>query len=825
MKKIIDSSILFAVFTLVAIATAKAETVVWYTFDDLTPGDTLANGTTVENKVTPGTHDATVLGLNSYLLKPDSTKMPICTNGIPESFRVFDPVSGTMSEGVDRALRFQSTWNTGDGAFLQVANDADLRPEAFTVEAMVWFPKDTTSVNNWNVIAVHPAKMTCANADAWGFRFTGPNQIIVRFTRPREYTPTADKEDTYDNVTGADNVSVYSATVPAINDGRWHHVAFTAAPNGADSSKTDVKVFFDYNQVASSTLDFRPQFSDEDDCPVWIGSTRQSYGFLTGAIGEFRFSNVALTPGEFLRSHNAGLDKDVVLYYDFETQGESGQIVNIASPGIMDGTIITNNSLAPEFVEDSPVERLRQSMASAVYETSEKSLENYITSASSRKDGYVECMPLDVDWFSKTNFTVECFFKTENMTQIYTPLFRRWGGANVQVNIGVGGYGGNMGINISTNANYTQTERNISSFSAGTWNHVALVVNQTGETKTIKTYFNWHLKETFPLPSNLADTNLNGSGPKFEKWFFAGADGGSSFDGKIDSMRVTLRALEPQEFLTDRPYASGSTIAHISFDDETPNASADYGTLRESKYRGSITPTYSDIVPGPIIRDGEGGEILKKNNVKSISFPDTTDHSWVSYGSSDNNPVDTYYLHTSRDGQYRTSGTIEFWMKSSQTDADYDTVLWGGYARTTNAVGDVTSYQHSLIRFNNAHRLEFGFNASGTWRAVTATNVDVLDGKWHHVAFTFKPAPTDSSKMVATGYIDYEQVDTITCDGQLRLENNGYFDLRFAGEHGSGFGKKNFGGLIDELRISDCALEPSQFLRAERAPGFSIIIR
>lgn len=79
--------------------------------------------------------------------------------------------------------------------------------------------------------------------------------------------------------------------------------------------------------------------------------------------------------------------------------------------------------------------------------------------------------------------------------------------------------------------------------------------------------------------------------------------------------------------------------------------------------------------------------------------------------------------------------------------------------------------------------------------------------------------------MVATGYIDYEQVDTITCDGQLRLENNGYFDLRFAGQHGSGFGKKNFGGLIDELRFSDGALEPSQFLRAENNQGLTIIFK
>ena len=812
-----------------AACAVKAETVVWYTFDDLTPGDTLADGTNIVNKANPGTHDATVLGLMNYTLKPDSTKMPVCTDGISESLRIFDPVSRTMSEGADRALRFQSTWNTGDGAFLQIPNDADIRPESFTVEAMVWFPEGATSVNNWNVIAVHPAKMTCANADAWGFRFLDSTQISVRFTRPREYTPTAGEEDTYDNVTGADNVSV-GAVVPAVNDGRWHHVAFTAAPNGADSSKTDVKVFFDYNQVASSTLDFRPQFSDEDDCPVWVGSTRQSYGFFTGAIGEFRLSNVALTPGEFLRSHDAGLDKDVVLYYDFETLGESGQIVNIASPGIMDGTIITNNSLAPEFVEDSPVERLRQSMASAVYATSEKSLMNSITSASSRKDGYVECMPLDVDWFSKTNFTIECFFKTENMTQNYTPLFRRWGGWNVQVNIGVGYTGGNMGINISTNALYNQTERTISSFTAGTWNHVALVVNQTGETKTLKTYFNWHLKETFPLPSNLADTNRNGSGPLYEKWFFAGAAEGSSFDGKVDSMRVTLRALAPEEFLTDRSYSPSSTIAHISFDDETPNASADYGALCQGVYQGGAKAEigYSDDVPGVLIRDGLGGELITKHNSKSISFPDTTDHAWVSYGKINGNPLDVYYIHSTTGGQYHTSGTIEFWMKTNQQDVDYDTVLLSVYSPRAPI----------LIGFGPNSRLRIGFRTSEPgaegkyWTEVlssTTEGFNLVDGKWHHIAVTYRPNPEDAGKFTATGYIDYKVACSTTWLGHLDFESEGYKpdDVRFAGQHNisDGNGHKNFGGLIDELRFSDVALEPSQFLRAEHAPGFSIFIR
>jgi len=517
----------------------------------------------------------------------------------------------------------------------------------------------------------------------------------------------------------------------------------------------------------------------------------------------------------------SAFDPDCVLYYDFETLDGSGKVVNLANPGTMDGTIVAKNDLAPQLVEDSPAARLRQSEASGVYEASEKSLENYITSASSRRNGYVECTPTDVNWFSTTNFTIECYFKTENTTQTYTPLFRRWGGANVQVNLGIAGTAGYMTYNVSTNTDQ-QTEANIAQFSAGVWHHVAMVVDQTGETKTMKFYFDHGATPvtTVNLPSNLESDYRVSVGDQSGKWYIAGANGGNSFDGKIDSLRVTLRALEPEEFLTDRVYGVGSTISYISFDDATANASSDYGALKNGTYRGT-QPTYSDDVPGTLIRDGVDGALLTKHNAKSISFPDTTDHSWVSYGSIDNNPSDTYYLHTSRDGQYRTSGTIEFWMKSSQTDADYDTVLLSYYARNKSG----SSYQSILIRFNPAHRLEFGFNANGTWNVLIAANTDVLNGKWHHVAFTFKPAPTDSAKMVAACFIDHAQVATQTCDGPLLLENNGFFDLRFAGQHGSGYGKKNYGGLIDELRISDCALEPSQFLHAENAPGLSIFIR
>lgn len=515
-------------------------------------------------------------------------------------------------------------------------------------------------------------------------------------------------------------------------------------------------------------------------------------------------------------------DPDCVLYYDFETLDGSGKVVNLANPGTMDGTIVAKNDLAPQLVEGSPAARLRQSEASGVYEASEKSLENYITSSSSR-NGYVECMPTDVDWFAKTNFTIECYFKTENMTQTYTPLFRRWGGNNVQVNLGIAGNGGYMAYNVSTNT-AAQTQENIVQFSAGVWHHVAMVVDQTGETKTMKFYFDHSSTpvKTVSLPSNLESDYRDGSADRSGKWYIAGANNGNSFDGKIDSMRVTLRALEPAEFMTSRGFPQGSTITRLSFEDETPNASAEFGTLCEGRYQGTsgFEPTYPDDVPGVVIRDGEAGEVLTKHNLKSISFPDTTAHSWFFYGalSSVGTPMDVYYLHYDTNGVKRTAGTIEFWMKSSQTDADWDSVVLGLYKAGGSAW---------IVGFNGNHQIQLGFGASvAGWKYAIASGVNVLDGKWHHVAFTYGPNAKNEAMMDAKAYVDYNCIATTTVEGHMNLDStNDYFDFRLGGQRGHGHSEKNFGGLIDELRISDVALEPSQFLRAERAPGLTIVFR
>jgi hypothetical protein len=94
---------------------------------------------------------------------------------------------------------------------------------------------------------------------------------------------------------------------------------------------------------------------------------------------------------------------------------------------------------------------------------------------------------------------------------------------------------------------------------------------------------------------------------------------------------------------------------------------------------------------------------------------------------------------------------------------------------------------------------------------------EVTDGRWHHWAFTFQPNASDSTKSDIAFYLDHVRLGSIqTLPGRVAYDDT----LRFAiGEGGS-----SFTGLIDEVRISDCVLASSEFLRAEK-PGLTILVK
>lgn len=81
----------------------------------------------------------------------------------------------------------------------------------------------------------------------------------------------------------------------------------------------------------------------------------------------------------------------------------------------------------------------------------------------------------------------------------------------------------------------------------------------------------------------------------------------------------------------------------------------------------------------------------------------------------------------------------------------------------------------------------------------------VTRGVWHHAALTFDA--NGDSKL----WLDYTCVKTVTVGGK-RLEP---YEGMFAIGCNPKVSNRTFPGEIDEVRISDCALDPSQFLRVK----------
>ena len=509
----------------------------------------------------------------------------------------------------------------------------------------------------------------------------------------------------------------------------------------------------------------------------------------------------------------AALDPDCVLYYDFETLAEDGYTVeNIANPGVMQ--LSGGNKGLATVVDATPDAKIRQTRTATPAGDSAKAL-RYLQEGTEYDSRY--CTPPDgTDYFATTNFTIELFYKMDGDVGAWRTLFKRFGGNNVQVNLGTVSQN-KLGAQVTTghDTSYdTKTIYDTETTRDGQWHHVALVVDQTGETKTARLYRDYKLRGTATLATNLT-SKLKNSNPR---WYLTGSGDGYEFNGWIDSVRVTLRALEPQEFLWGEGmsigrFPAGSTLAHVKFDGSLNAADAEGGTFLNganvAAKDGGSPATFSDDVPGARIVDGEGGVVLSKNNTKSLYFANSR-VAWT-------NANDIYYLGKTLDGEDRTSWTVEFFMKAGSEQA--------AWARITSALagGNWNSWSPYIIEYNSGSK-KFALNGDGKNPKPSITfGKDVCDGDWHHVAFSFEPNNDrpDPTNSVMKLYIDYGEPAAVQTQSIFKYPGNLHFVLGGVGLSTD----TGYFGLIDELRVSDGALTPSQFLRAERTPGLSIFIR
>ena len=160
--------------------------------------------------------------------------------------------------------------------------------------------------------------------------------------------------------------------------------------------------------------------------------------------------------------------------------------------------------------------------------------------------------------------------------------------------------------------------------------------------------------------------------------------------------------------------------------------------------------------------------------------------------------------------------TIEAFVKPRYNDEDApDGGTPGHYILTKqNSIGSGTWLSSYSLSYNpDTKRFGTGISFGGDGEWISSDPVTDPDGKWHHVAATFKK-DNGAGQSVLTLYVNgnakSEQfpMNSILFTGAPLIIGAGNFNT----PDGTGTHRRNFIGNIDEVRISNQALDPADFL-------------
>ena len=808
---------------------AKADTIAWWHFDECEPGTT-APANTVASDQAPTTY------AHVYTIGNNNTISALSENGgdyLPtytKPFRgiaVYDPVTDTTRTN-NAAMKFRIARggsspdsNAGRARFgggLKFEGGYDLYESlygtsAITVEAFL-----CTTGGAYNLFApiVGSVNGTSWTDERFALYMRDDGTIAVRFA-------TSDGSSVWYTGDGLGKTKV--------NDGAWHHVAFTY-----DGSH--VRIYVDYALDKKSSDSSGRVYTKTGTIPTyssdnvtWVGGyatgdANNGGRKFPGVIDEMRVSNATLQPEQFLRMQPLDMDSDEIVRVSF-TPDEYGVLLKKDYMNLAD-------ALGPN--RQKAVFRKVSDAGSSSYDTETKAgdimagkteTDTWVENAASfyqetngvGKANYIQMNGISTvitnDAGANASYTVEMFFKTRKTIGgegSGKQSIMRFGGQpwwDVRLD------GENSKLHyVDNKADGTSDPFNRAESTADAddckWHHVAVVVN--GPAQKISFYFDYALDKsrTGTLP-NVGNGN---------SIFFASRESGNGqfFDGWIDDIRVTHRALEPREFLTTRPVGSGDISLLALFEqnyDFICASNANLSVTGDDEARtGDNVPTFVKASRGTLLLDGTNGTEQATNDYSvhlsrgRVVFP--SNPIWV---------LDSY--------------TVEFWAKfdgvidKNGTVASDPETLDSHIPIMRLATGNSNSYDWYVYRGreksrNNCIQMAIG-NEYPVWSLPSGKLL--IDGKWHHYAFTFEPVNDGTNTLVQIFY-DYKNVrygnpsrSGVTVGSRLPKRVDGRLML---GEGSSPH--PNLIGEFDAVRVSKGVLDPSQFLGRVRI-GAVITIR
>ena len=808
------------VFALAVFFAASADTVAWWHFDECDPGNPASTDTIVCDQApsmyaTPYSLAAKTGTAGSVDYLPTYAK-PFC------GLAVYDPVTDTTR--TNRAAMKFTTATGGSsnlpayyGGCLIVTNTASLLSSctaAFTVEAYICTTGGFDVAQNFGPIV--------ASVDGTGF--TSEKWALYLDTESAGLGGLAFRINT---VNGPTVRWQGSATSAKVNDGSWHHVAYTY-------DGTNVRLYVDHTLNKTYTLDKTGNISYHSiSNAIYIGGydnyVNGGYGYrrFPGLIDEVRVSNVALQPEQFLRMQPIDMDPDEIVRVSFDP-GEFGVLTkdgwnlsDMRGPGAQKAEYKTVSGAAASTFDAATK---AGSVMAAKSETDvwfEDAASFYQKTNGVRKANYVQMQYISGQLYgsdgANASYTVEMFYKTRSTVRGTTndrQVLMKFS-ATPYFNVIFNATGSNL-LYVPRTGNANQyLGSKFSDADDGEWHHVAVVVD--GAAQAMNFYFDYQLDKTQSGTLPAVDTGYS---------IFFGASVNSSgdssqwYDGWMDDIRVTRRALAPEEFLTSHPVGTGDTSLLALFEQNYDFTCASNAALSVTGFgearNGGNAPTFVKESRGDLILDGTNGN-ERVTNEYSVR-------------------LNTSRVVVTNVPFFETDAyTVEFWAKfdgivttNGEAIAADSTTLAQHAPILRLALPDNANYDWFFYRSNySAKYLQMA--SSGTYGGWNVPSDLVVDGRWHHYALTFEPVPGIATNSYVQLFYDYSPIPVELKDGGTKEKHTfPRFRKRVAGHRlmiGEGtYEQPNIQMKFDAIRISKGVLTPDKFLGRVRK-GFKLIVR
>ena len=618
---------------------------------------------------------------------------------------------------------------------------------------------------------------------------------------------------------------------------KWMHVALVhdrAMPRG--TSSYDIwTLYIDGEKVGSSQNEYWPGTTKAETPKLDIGARQSNYNPTVGVFDYWRVSDVALRPGEFLCDGGAGTlvkESATVAYWPLEATvsgGVDGRDAVGSSPlssGFRNARFV-QNAMTPS--EDCAFPGNPPNPRAALADGNVGCLQGAATSGCLEQNDVGQLLGLNESftvegWFSPricereakaANKEVCCYlFSTRpGYDRGWSFQYRAKGVSNFQFDFycidqeGTGDPAVNNSVFVSGAEIYGWYE---------TWHHLALVFDKAGGAK------GWGCWTLYIDGVRKGSVEPKRELKPIEKPYSFLLGGRvdvaeQSFQGKIDCVRVSKAALQPNQFLcaTENPAAATDVIAFWPLNVKNGT----YLDLRDvsgnNRHFISMDSQQSiQLVSGDTENDGPAianpdrsrgfrGNPKATRGSARFRSPDAATDTHRAYLETDSKAV----MNALAGGKDFTFECYYRRLEPAKTDVSNDQEVFMASANSGTGV--------NIRFFRKKEGLYIWENRNGTVNDTLipgTSNEDMVPDRWYHVALVHSIEPVGGvTKTVWRVYVDGDEKGTASAN----YNGNTTVEVRMLVGGRNWSDRNSVIGNLSSVRLSGRALQPSEFLCAE----------